>query len=85
MKILTRRNAMLGWATWRAAKGIAKYHKAKGTIPTTPGAAAKKKKAKRKRIVAGALATLGSIALLKKLRRRKPQTGEFSSSTGSSE
>ena len=34
MKILTRRNAMLGWATWKAAKGIAKYQKAKKAIPT---------------------------------------------------
>jgi hypothetical protein len=83
MKILTKRNAMLGWATFKTAKGVAKYYKAKGSLPATPGSAAKKKKAKRKRVVAGALAALGSVALLKKLRRRKPQTGESPSSTGS--
>ena len=83
MKILTRRNAMLGWGTWKAAKGIAKYYKAKGSLPTTSSAAAKRRKAKRKRIVAGALAAVGSIALLKRMRKHKHETGDMPSSTGS--
>ena len=69
MKILTRRNAMLGWATWKTAKGVAKYHKAKGNLPQSTTAKQKSKKKKRK-IVAGALAAVGSIALLKRMRRR---------------
>ena len=85
MKILTRRNAMLGWGTWKAAKGIAKYYKARGRLPTTSATAAKKKKAKRKKIVAGLLATVGSIAILKSLRKHRHDPGDLPSSTGSAQ
>jgi hypothetical protein len=70
MKVLTKRNAMLGWATWRAAKGIAKYHKAKGKIPDTP-VTRKKKTSKKKRAgqLAGVAAAIGGIALLKRKRK----------------
>jgi len=84
MKILTRRNAMLGWGTWKAAKGIAKYHKAKSSVPNTPSAA-KKKKSKRRKLVAGTLAAIGSIALLKRMRKHKHETGDMPSSTGSAQ
>ena len=47
MKILTKRNATLGWATWKTAKGVAKYEKAKKAIPT-PAAKAKKTSKKKK-------------------------------------
>jgi hypothetical protein len=72
MKVLTRRNAMLGWATWRAAKGIAKYHKAKGKIPDTP-VTRKKKTSKKKRAgqLAGIAAAVGGMALLKSKRKHK--------------
>jgi len=66
MKVLTKRNAMLGWATWKAAKGIAKYHKAKDAVPTKKKTTSKKKKAAR---VAGAAAAVGGLVLLKRKRR----------------
>jgi hypothetical protein len=67
MKILTRRNAMLGWATWKAAKGIAKYQKAKKSIPTPAKKTSKKKKAGK--VLAGAAAAAGVTALLKRKRK----------------
>jgi hypothetical protein len=67
MKILTRRNAMLGWATWKAAKGIAKYQKAKKSIPTPVKKTSKKKKAGK--VLAGAAAAAGVTALLKRKRK----------------
>jgi hypothetical protein len=81
MKILTRRNAMLGWATWKAAKGIAKYHKAKGAIPNTP-VTPKKKKSKKKRAgtIAGIAAAAGSVMLLK--RRRKSHAHQSAPTSG---
>ena len=48
MKILTKRNAMLGWATWRAAKGIAKYHKAKKAVPMPKKKTSKSKSRSRR-------------------------------------
>ena len=70
MKILTKRNAMLGWATWKTAKGVAKYQKAKKAIPT-PAAKAKKtsKKKKAGKILAGAAAAVGVTALVKRKRK----------------
>ena len=69
MKILTKRNAMLGWATWRAAKGIAKYHKAKKAIPN-PMAKKPSKKKKVGKALAGVAAAVGVTALLKRKRSR---------------
>jgi hypothetical protein len=82
MKVLTKRNAMLGWATWKAAKGIAKYQKAKGAVP---GPAKKKKTSKKKKgaLVAGA-AALGGIAMLKRKRKgghSHSSAGDFPSSS----
>jgi hypothetical protein len=68
MKILTRRNAMLGWATWKAAKGIAKYQKARKSLPSpTTKKTSKKKKAGK--VLAGAAAAAGATALVKRKRR----------------
>ena len=80
MKVLTKRNAMLGWATWRAAKGIAKYHKAKGSLPNTP-VTRKKKKSKKKRAgtLAGILGAVGGLALLKRQRKRQAHDSDSSS------
>jgi hypothetical protein len=67
MKILTKRNAMLGWATWKAAKGIAKYQKAKKALPTpTPKKTSKKKKAGK--ALAGVAAAAGVTALINRKR-----------------
>ena len=73
MKVLTKRNAMLGWATWRAAKGIAKYHKAKKAIPTPKKKTSKKKKVGK--ILAGTAAAVGVTALVKKSKRRHHHAG----------
>ena len=67
MKILTRRNAMLGWATWKAAKGIAKYQKAKKALPT-PTAKKTSKKKKAGKALAGVAAAAGVTALIKRKR-----------------
>ena len=73
MKILTRRNAMLGWATWKAAKGIAKYQKAKKAVPTPKKKTSKKKQAGK--ILAGTAAAVGVTALVKKSKRRHHHAG----------
>jgi hypothetical protein len=82
MKILTKRNAMLGWATWKTAKGVAKFYKAKGSLPNTP-MTPKKKKSKKKRagVVAGVLAAVGGLAFLK----RRHKGHEHESVPGSTE
>jgi hypothetical protein len=67
MKILTRRNAMLGWATWKAAKGIAKYQKAKKAIPN-PTAKKTSKKKKAGKALAGVAAAAGVTAVIKRKR-----------------
>jgi hypothetical protein len=67
MKILTKRNAMLGWATWKTAKGIAKYQKARKSLPN-PTAKKTSKKKKAGKILAGTAAAVGVTALLKRKR-----------------
>jgi LPXTG cell wall anchor motif len=80
MKILTRRNAMLGWATWKTAKGIAKYQKAKKALPTTaPKKTSKKKKFAR---VAGVGAAIGGVALLKRKRKHAHEGGDSPTTSG---
>ena len=68
MKILTKRNAMLGWATWKTAKGIAKYQKAKRALPS-PTAKKPSKKKKAGKVLAGVAAAAGVTALLKRKRK----------------
>jgi hypothetical protein len=79
MKILTRRNAMLGWATWKAAKGIAKYQKAKKSLPN-PTAKKSSKKKKAGKVIAGVGAAIGTVALLKK--RKGKHAGPPAGSSG---
>jgi hypothetical protein len=70
MKIVTKRNAMLGWLTWKVGKGMAKK-KARSAVPGRSRARSRKKPA----IFAGLAAAVGITALLK----RKRQGGEHSS------
>jgi hypothetical protein len=84
MKILTRRNAMLGWATWKAAKGISRYHRAKTALPNPTSAHKKKSKKKKSAIFAGTAAAIGGVALLKRKRKHKNDVSP-SSGTSSSE
>jgi len=67
MKILTKRNAMLGWATWKTAKGVAKYQKAKKSLPN-PTAKKPSKKKRAGKVLAGVAAAAGVTALVKRKR-----------------
>ena len=58
---------MLGWATWKAAKGIAKYQKAKKALPT-PTAKKTSKKKKAGKALAGVAAAAGVTAVIKRKR-----------------
>jgi MYXO-CTERM domain-containing protein len=64
MGILNKRNAVLGWLTWKVGKGVAKK-KAKSAVPGKSQAGGKRKPA----LFAGVAAALGGAALLR--RRRK--------------
>jgi LPXTG-motif cell wall-anchored protein len=64
MGIFNKRNAMLGWLTWKVGKGAAKK-KAKGAMPGKSQTGGKNKPA----LFAGIAAALGGAALLR--RRRK--------------
>ena len=75
-KILNKRNAMIGWATWKTAKGIAKYQKAKKSLPTTAKHKSSKKKAGK--VLAGVAAAVGVTALVK----RKRKHGDTPSASG---
>jgi hypothetical protein len=63
MGIMNKRNAVLGWATWKVGKGMMKK-KAKGAVPRKAQSSSKKKPA----IFAG-LAALGGLAVLKRKRK----------------
>jgi hypothetical protein len=65
MKILTKRNAVLGWLTWKVGKGVAKK-KAKGVVPGKSQGASGKRKAG---VFAGIAAAVGGLAILKKKRK----------------
>jgi hypothetical protein len=71
---------MLGWATWKAAKGIAKYQKAKKSIPTPTKKTSKKKKAGK--VIAGAAAAAGVTAMIK---RKRKHGGDYHAPDSSSE
>jgi hypothetical protein len=81
MKILTKRNAMLGWATWKTAKGIAKYQKAKKSLPSSTVKKSSKKK-KAGKILAGAAAAVGVTAVLKKRKGKHTHGGSTPGSSG---
>jgi hypothetical protein len=74
---------MLGWSTWKAAKGIAKYHKAKKSIPN-PRAKKTSKKKKAGRVIAGAAAAAGVTAMIKRKRKHK-HGGDYHAPDSSSE
>ena len=64
MGILNKRNAVLGWLTWKVGKGVAKK-KAKDAIPGKPH----RRKGRKPAVLAGVAAALGSVFFF--LRRRK--------------
>ena len=63
MSIVNRRNAVLGWATWQAAKRLA-AHKARSAVPT-----GESKGRPIKRLIVGALAAGAAVAAFIFLRR----------------
>jgi hypothetical protein len=69
MKLFTKRNAMLGWATWRFAKGIAKWHGAKNALPSRSRRPSRKKPA----LIAGAAAA--AVAVAATVTRKKKRNG----------
>jgi hypothetical protein len=69
MKIVTKRNALLGFLTWKVGKGMAKK-KARGALPHRHSGHSKKKPA----LLAGIAAALGITALIK--RKKHGQTPE---------
>jgi hypothetical protein len=64
MKIVNKRNAMLGWLAWKVGKGMARK-KAKGVLPGRSQPSGKKKPA----ILAGLAAGIGGLAFLKRKRK----------------
>ena len=74
MKILTKRNAMIGWTTWKVAKGIAKYERAKKSLATPGGSRSRKKTAA---IAAAATAAVaGTVAVLSRRKGGGPEGSE---------
>jgi hypothetical protein len=65
MSIVNKRNAVLGWATWKVGKRIAKK-KAKTAVPTVEGGRPNKPAI----AAAGAAALAGSLLFWRKARRR---------------
>jgi hypothetical protein len=68
MSIVNKRNAVLGWATWKVGKRIAK-RKAKTAVPTVEGG-----RPNKPAIAAdGAAALAGSLLFWRKARRRQDE------------
>lgn len=67
MSVINRRNAVLGWATWQAAKRLAE-HKARSAVP------AGKSGRPIKRLIVAALAAGAAIAAFIYLRRDDQET-----------
>jgi hypothetical protein len=68
MSIVNKRNAVLGWATWKVGKRIAKK-KAKTAVPTVEGGRPNKPAI----AAAGAAALAGSLLFWRKARRRQDE------------
>jgi hypothetical protein len=68
MGIVNKRNALLGWLTWRVGKGIAKK-KVKSAVPVKSQSPRRRKPA----LLAGIAATIGGAAWL---RRKRKSGGE---------
>jgi len=64
MGIVNKRNAVLGWLTWRVGKRVAKK-KAKAAVPTVEGG-----KPNKPAIAAGVAAVLGGLLFWRKAKRR---------------
>jgi hypothetical protein len=68
MGIVNKRNALLGWLTWRVGKGIAKK-KVKSAVPV----AGKSQSSRKPALFAGIAAAIGGAAWL---RRKRKSGGE---------
>ena len=68
MSIVNKRNAVLGWATWKVGKRIAKK-KAKTAVPTVEGGRPNKPAI----AAAGAAALAASLLFWRKARRRQDE------------
>jgi len=64
MGIVNKRNAVLGWLTWRLGKRVAKK-KAKAAVPAVEGG-----KPNKPAIAAGVAALLGGLMFWRKARKR---------------
>ncbi len=71
MSIMTKRNAVLGWAVWKVGKRVGKK-KARSVLP---GAAGESSRAKKPAIVA-ALAALGGALFFWRKKRSGGESGE---------
>ena len=71
MSIVNRRNAVLDWMTWLGVKSLAKS-KTRAAVP----AVKEKRPNGPAKVAAGAAAAVGSVVLLKRLRRRRDPVSE---------
>jgi hypothetical protein len=70
MSIVNKRNAVLGWATWKVGKRMAK-RKARTAVPAVEGGRPNKPAI----AAAGAAALAGSLLFWRKARRRHDEDG----------
>jgi hypothetical protein len=68
-KVLNKRNALLGWATWSVGKRIAK-RKARAAVPAVEGGRPNRS------AIATVVAALGGILLFWRKRRREDEPAE---------
>jgi len=68
-KVLNKRNAVLGWATWSVGKRLAKK-KAKGAVPAVEGGRPNPS------AIATAVAALGGLLLFWRKKRRREEPAE---------
>jgi hypothetical protein len=68
-KVMTKRNAVIGWATWSVGKRIAK-RKAKGAVPAVEGGRPNRS------AIATSIAALGGLLLFWRKRRRHEEPVE---------
>lgn len=71
MSIINRRNALLGWATWQAAKRMAEQ-KARSAVPSGESGGRP-----IKRLIVGALAVGGAVAAFLFFWRREDEEMEL--------
>ena len=68
MGILNKRNAVLGWLTWKVGKGMAKK-KARGAVPRR----GEERKRRKPTFFAGLAAALGSVFFFARKRKGQDQ------------